>query len=104
MRQKVVIFLIKIVVADPHNYQWHYNNPQVVGEHSFVAEHKKIYSCINSPVKLRKTSENLKYRKWNTRQEELKDIKTKLSFVSLNHSNVKKNNVLFYIDLACTSR
>ncbi len=34
----------------PHDYQFHFNQIQVVGEINFEEDHKKIYSNVSSPV------------------------------------------------------
>jgi hypothetical protein len=44
----------KSVIHNPHDYQWYFANPQVVGKYSFIDEFK-TYSRSSSPLKFRKT-------------------------------------------------
>jgi hypothetical protein len=46
---------------NPHDYQWYFTNPQLVGKYSFIDEHK-VYSKNNSPIKKKDSNyENVKY-------------------------------------------
>jgi hypothetical protein len=51
---KVIFNLNKSVIQNPHDYQWYFANPQVVGKYSFLDEFK-TYSRGSSPLKFRKT-------------------------------------------------
>ncbi len=43
---KILIIFLQIVSNDPKNYQWHFNNPQIVGDYNFIDDHKKFNMII----------------------------------------------------------